>query len=558
MATNDEHVIQYKGDHEGRVLTKLNRLRKRKVFTDVTFKLEDGEVSAQKSILAGYSDYYEKMFTSGFKEGFTKDIEVKGMKASILDLLFTFIYLQVIDISDKTVCQLYEASDYLQFNDVKGYCVSFFNDALAVGNCLNFRSFAQRYQLLELVKKCDKFIVDNLELVSKELKFMDLSLDEAESLIALKQKQDSCQDSIFRTILNWIKHDFKQRQQFIERLFQLIDVKKLSTAFLEEIVKKSEKWIKRTDYFLDILNPEYVTRLERNQLVVPGGAVAQGGAREDERFEFMIVGGSTTRKLVQIYDVVGKQLREIKSTLYERWGSTSVKINNHVYTAGGYASNFVECLNLNQVNVGWNEVASMKEQRWRAASAVLNDQMCVAGGSGGLRALSSVELYNPVVNTWTNIARMKTERCQHALVSYNGRLYTFGGSDTHFGLNPLNSMESFDPREGKWKSLKPMNERRRGLCGVVYNDEIYAIGGDELKSVERYNIRTNTWTNVSSLNHVRNGSCACVVNGKIYVIGGTDDKESETTIEAYDGTINEWKIETNMETSRWSASVVAL
>ncbi|XP_078494992.1 kelch-like protein 12 [Ciona intestinalis] len=189
MATNDGHVIQYKGDHEGRVLTKLNRLRKRKVFTDVTFKLDDGEVSAQKSILAGYSDYYEKMFSSGFKEGFNKDIEIKGMKASILDLLFTFIYLQVIDISDKTVCQLYEASDYLQFNDVKGYCVSFFNDALAVGNCLSFRSFAQRYQLLGLVGKCEKFIVDNLELVSKELKFMELSVDEAEALIALKQKQ---------------------------------------------------------------------------------------------------------------------------------------------------------------------------------------------------------------------------------------------------------------------------------------------------------------------------------------------------------------------------------
>ncbi|XP_078490884.1 kelch-like protein 12 [Ciona intestinalis] len=183
------------------------RLRKRKVFTDVTFKLEDGEVSAQKSILAGYSDYYEKMFTSGFKEGFNEVIEVKAMKASILDLLFTFIYLQVIDISDKTVFQLYEASDYLQFYgniciclslsiflkhmflDVKGYCVSFFNDALAVGNCLSFRSFAQRYQLLELVEKCDKFIVDNLELVSKELIFMDLSSDEAEALIALKQKQ---------------------------------------------------------------------------------------------------------------------------------------------------------------------------------------------------------------------------------------------------------------------------------------------------------------------------------------------------------------------------------
>ncbi|XP_078493081.1 kelch-like protein 12 [Ciona intestinalis] len=168
---------------------------------------------------------------------------------------------------------------------VKGYCVSFFNDALAVGNCLSFRSFAQRYQLLELVGKCDKFIVDNLELVSKEFQFMELSVDEAEALIALKQQQDSCQDSIFRTILNWIKHDFKQRQQFIERLFQLIDVKKLSTAFLGEVVKESERWMKRLDFYFDVLNPEYIARIE-NQPAVPGGAVAHGGAREGNSKDF--------------------------------------------------------------------------------------------------------------------------------------------------------------------------------------------------------------------------------------------------------------------------------
>ncbi|XP_078494995.1 uncharacterized protein LOC144749830 [Ciona intestinalis] len=81
--------------------------------------------------------------------------------------------------------------------------------------------------------------------------------------------------------------------------------------------------------------------------------------------------------------------------------------------------------------------------------------------------------------------------------------------------------------------------------------------GKGLKSVERYNIRTNTWTNISSLKHVRWGSCACVVNGKIYVIGGADD-DASTSIEAYDATINEWKIETNMETPICDASVVAL
>ncbi|XP_078493085.1 kelch-like protein 23 [Ciona intestinalis] len=137
----------------------------------------------------------------------------------------------------------------------------------------------------------------------------------------------------------------------------------------------------------------------------------------------MIVGGNGygTEKLVQIYDVVGKHLREIRSTLYERNGSTSVKINNHVYTAGGDETNFVERLNLNQVDDGWYKVASMNKQRQFAASAVLNDQMCVAGGrDGGNNILSSVELYNPVVNTWTNIASMQTKRRLHALVCYNG------------------------------------------------------------------------------------------------------------------------------------------
>ncbi|XP_078493078.1 kelch-like protein 26 [Ciona intestinalis] len=123
------------------------------------------------------------------------------------------------------------------------------------------------------------------------------------------------------------------------------------------------------------------------------------------------------------------------------------------------------------------------------------------------------------------------------------RLYTFGGIDD---LIYLNSMESYDPREGKWKSLKPMNEGRSGLSG-----------GDELISAERFNIRTNTWTNVGSLNHKRYGSCACVVNGKIYVIGGGYG-DASTSIEAYDATINEWKIKTNMETPRRFASVVAL
>nr|XP_002122376.3 kelch-like protein 12 isoform X1 [Ciona intestinalis] len=499
MASNNETVIQYKSDHKGRVLTKLNRLRKRKVFTDVTFKLKDGEVSAHKNVLAGYSKYYEIMFTSGCKKGFNNTIEVKGIKASILDLLITFIYLQVINISDKIVFQLYEAANCLQFKDVKAYCVRFFNDALTVENFLCFRAFAQRYKLVEVLRKCDEFIGKNLELVAKEIKFLELPINKAKPLIALMKQQN---------------------------------------------------WIKTSKSYFDVLTLEYISRLEKNQIVTIVGA------RAEAAYDFMVVGGTYEENLVYIYDVVGKHFREIMSTLYERWGSTSVKIHNHVYTAGGDETNSVECLNLNHFYIGWNKVSFMIEQRWFAASAVLNDQMYVTGGMNArYEALLSVEFYNPVINKWTYTALMKTKRYEHALVSYNGSLYAFGGYD---GLIPLNSMESFDPQKKKWNTLKPMNERRQGLCGVVYNDQIYAIGGNELNSVERFNMRTHTWSKVSSMKYKRCGACACVVSGKIYVIGGYGDKESKMTIEVYDETSKKWRLESNMETLICFASVVAL
>nr|XP_026690312.1 kelch-like protein 12 isoform X2 [Ciona intestinalis] len=381
MASNNETVIQYKSDHKGRVLTKLNRLRKRKVFTDVTFKLKDGEVSAHKNVLAGYSKYYEIMFTSGCKKGFNNTIEVKGIKASILDLLITFIYLQVINISDKIVFQLYEAANCLQFKDVKAYCVRFFNDALTVENFLCFRAFAQRYKLVEVLRKCDEFIGKNLELVAKEIKFLELPINKAKPLIALMKQQN---------------------------------------------------WIKTSKSYFDVLTLEYISRLEKNQIVTIVGA------RAEAAYDFMVVGGTYEENLVYIYDVVGKHFREIMSTLYERWGSTSVKIHNHVYTAGGDETNSVECLNLNHFYIGWNKVSFMIEQRWFAASAVLN------GGN----ELNSVERFNMRTHTWSKVSSMKYKRCGACACVVSGKIYVIGG---YGDKESKMTIEVYDETSKKWR-----------------------------------------------------------------------------------------------------------
>uniref|UniRef100_H2YZ25 BACK domain-containing protein n=1 Tax=Ciona savignyi TaxID=51511 RepID=H2YZ25_CIOSA len=131
----------------------------------------------------------------------------------------------------------------LQIKYVKDYCVGFLKDTLEVGNCLIVRAFAQMYNISELVTHCDNFFLNNLELVSNGLDFKELNPDETEALIRMAKTSDSSSEEIFKSIMNWVKHDLENRQQFFKRLFPLIDIKKLPTSYLKVITKTEWTWM---------------------------------------------------------------------------------------------------------------------------------------------------------------------------------------------------------------------------------------------------------------------------------------------------------------------------
>uniref|UniRef100_H2YZ27 BTB domain-containing protein n=1 Tax=Ciona savignyi TaxID=51511 RepID=H2YZ27_CIOSA len=156
MAANNLNEKEYRSDHEVGLLDNVNSLREERILCDVTFNAEGGEVSAHRSILAAFSEYYRAMFTSKCKEGCTDDgVKVVGITALILNLIISFIYTAKITINSETVYQLYEAANMLQIKYVKDYCVGFLKDTLEVGNCLIVRAFAQMYNIPELVTHCD-------------------------------------------------------------------------------------------------------------------------------------------------------------------------------------------------------------------------------------------------------------------------------------------------------------------------------------------------------------------------------------------------------------------
>ena len=101
-------------------------------------------------------------------------------------------------------------------------------------------------------------------------------------------------------------------------------------------------------------------------------------------------------------------------------------------------------------------MAPMPMARERAAASQYDGLIYVAGGSNASTTdtsspLKTLEVYNPVTNTWKTLAPMHVARDGPAAVTgSDGRIYVIGGLGTSAYLS---SVESYDPATNKWENM---------------------------------------------------------------------------------------------------------
>jgi hypothetical protein len=223
-------------------------------------------------------------------------------------------------------------------------------------------------------------------------------------------------------------------------------------------------------------------------------------------------------------------------------------------------------------------IGSMELHRWltpvakfsrvSGVTAVGPDgKIYIAGGNGYLvekedrpkhqedwySLLDSLEVYDPVTETWAAGAPLLRARQQFAGVfGPDGKLYVFGGFGhfghvrmekgeseasyrsrseemTALGRKALNSVEAYDPATNRWEPRAPMPEGRNAMGAALGVDgKIYVIGGSVSHSkpaptdtVQVYDPKTNTWAYGPRLLKGRfHHAVAAGRDGKIYVLGG--------------------------------------
>jgi hypothetical protein len=209
----------------------------------------------------------------------------------------------------------------------------------------------------------------------------------------------------------------------------------------------------------------------------------------------------------------------------------------------------------------WEPVASLREERYYAAAAVLDGQILLMGGSEeGEEASDDVEVYVPGERDWESFDNLAVERNGLAAAVVYGKVFALGGASEDGVF--LRSCESFDPALDHWGLYAPwaLDPGRASFGAAVVGEEVYMAGGFDsvgpIGQVERY-VFSNGSETLAPLSSPR-GSLALVstegdLGGDLFVIGGWDGYRTFDTVERYDIEKDAWEAVAPLQTARRGA-----
>ncbi|GBG64088.1 hypothetical protein CBR_g40537 [Chara braunii] len=152
---------------------------------------------------------------------------------------------------------------------------------------------------------------------------------------------------------------------------------------------------------------------------------------------------------------------------------------------------------------------------------------------------------NEMVGHWDSNREALVEKT--SLSDVAGDIYLMGGFHDH---NWLASVEVFNPLLRKWRNVAPMGDPRSYAAASVLDRKIFVFGGGSAKdlwydTVEMYNPHNDKWIPVCALNQKRGSLGGAVLSGKIYAVGGgcgevTSDVDPFAVCEILDPHVGRW------------------
>ncbi|XP_043246385.1 kelch-like protein 17 [Amphibalanus amphitrite] len=550
-------------EHSKTLLQVMHKMRSNSQLCDVEFVVGDLKINAHRIVLAACSPYFSAMFTNDLAEKRQCQITLHDIDAHAIQLLVDFAYTGELQICEDNVQALLPASSLLQLTGVREACCYFLLKQLHPSNCLGIRSFADTHSCDELHIRSHKFALQNFQEVCGTEEFLFLPFKQVNELIASNQMNVADEETVFRSVVKWVRHDEAERKQHVAELMSHVKLPLLSRDFLVGTVDQ-EPLLRE-----DAACRELLLEALKYHLLPEQRASMVSSRTTDRRpdaaapYLFAVGGGSlfAVHSECEVYNPRLERWLSVASMNTRRSRAGVASDGRLLYVIGGYdgSGDLNTAESYNPLSNTWSYVTPMGAKRSCFGAAGLNGLIYCCGGYDGASCLSSVERFDPLAGTWSSLPQMTSRRRYCRLAVLDNCLYAIGGFDS---ASYLSTVERLDPRMNKWTSLPPMSSRRSS-CGVeTVGDWLYCVGGNDgtmcQATGEKFSLRRNTWETIASMQSRRSTHELIHVSGRLYAVGGNDGSSSLNTVESYDDRLNRWKQEPPMACRRSSVGAAVL
>jgi hypothetical protein len=153
------------------------------------------------------------------------------------------------------------------------------------------------------------------------------------------------------------------------------------------------------------------------------------------------------------------------------WHTAILLGSGKVLVAGGFSNgSYLTSAEIFNPTIGtWSMAGNLNAARSSAPMILLkNGKVLIMGGyPGGSSYISTAELYDPDTNTWSYTGSMGVGRgCFTATLLNNGKVLVAGGDN---GTTPLSSAELYDPDSGTWSYTNSMSVGRACPTATLLN-----------------------------------------------------------------------------------------
>ncbi|KAH8864067.1 Kelch-like protein 2 [Schistosoma japonicum] len=508
------------------------------------------------------------MFTGPMTEARSPCVRFHGVEGSALIQLVNFIYTNEINVTEDNVQTLLPAANLLQLTVVRDICCEFLQSQLHPSNCLGIQRFADLHNCQDLLDFTKRFTEQHFgELLKQDDEFLRLNSNQLIELISSDRLAVS-EDQVFEAVLRWIAYDPCERQSEAQNLCSYVRFALLPRDYLVRL--------SQSDTFLSV-NPwckDYLIEALSYHLLPWDQKLRMTSERTKPRTPIglpkilLVIGGQAPKAIRSI------ECFEFQGGSWASLSGDSVQIDNSsspiqllcnastssLSTSNGCSNPMIPVSNWNSDNVCNLIISDLPSRRCRMGVAVLGGLIYVVGGFNGALRVRSVEVYDPLRNTWHSGPNMECRRATLGVAVLNGLIYAVGGFDGTVGLS---SAEVLDIWSGCWRPISSMACQRSSVGAGALNGKLFAVGGYDgtvrrcLSSVECYDPVTNSWSMISEMTCRRSGPSVCELNNRLYAVGGHDGPIVQNSAEVFSPETGNWQRIADLNVRRRNAGLVA-